>query len=87
MSRYLLDTGTLAALLYARPSVISLITPWLKDHQVATSIVVYAEVIEYIKDRSHFPTHYSALRTLLTEVYPYSSPTPFLSGMPIFAAV
>jgi predicted nucleic acid-binding protein len=78
MRRYLLDTGTLTALLYARPSVVSLITPWLKDHQVATSVVVYGEVFEYIKDRAHFTTHYIALRTLLTEVYPYILTYPIL---------
>jgi len=78
MRRYLLDTGILAALLYARPSVVSLITPWLKAHQVATRIVVYAEVIEYLKARAHFTTHHIALRTLLTEVYPYSFTYPIL---------
>lgn len=71
MRRYLLDTAPLAALLNARPSAVSLFTPWLTDHEAATSILAYAEVIEYIKGRSHFPRHRQALRTLLGEVYPY----------------
>ncbi|RIK25231.1 MAG: hypothetical protein DCC55_40735 [Chloroflexi bacterium] len=71
MRRYLLDTAPLAALLNARPSAVSLITPWLTRHEAATSILVYGEVIEYIKGRSHFPRHRQALQTMLGEVYPY----------------
>jgi len=52
MRRYLLDTSPLAALLLARPAAVSLITPWMERHEAATSILVYAEVVEYIKGRS-----------------------------------
>lgn len=71
MRRYLLDTAPLAALLLARPAAVELITPWIRRHEVATSILAYAEVVEYIKDRSDFTIRQAQLRTLLGEVYPY----------------
>jgi tRNA(fMet)-specific endonuclease VapC len=71
MRRYLLDTSPLAALLLARPAAVALITPWMERHEAATSILVYAEVVEYIKGRSDFSTRHAHLRTLLGEVYPY----------------
>jgi hypothetical protein len=49
MRRYLLDTAPLAALLLARPAV-DLIRPLLNRHEVATSILAYAEVTEYLTD-------------------------------------
>ncbi len=72
MRRYLLDTTPLAALLNARPAAVALITPWMQQHEVVTSSVVYAEVIEYIQGRPDFPARRAALRTLLREIYPYS---------------
>src|SRR6266704_6465780 len=71
MRRYLLDTSPLAALLLARPAAVALITPWMERHEAATSILVYAEVVEYMKGRSDFSTRHAHLRTLLGEVYPY----------------
>ena len=70
MRRYLLDTSPLAALLLARPAAVALITPWM-ERQAATSILAYAEVVEYMKGRSDFSTRHAHLRTLLGEVYPY----------------
>jgi hypothetical protein len=52
MRRYLLDTAPLATLLLARPAAVDLISPWLKRHEVVTSILAYAEVVEYSKDFS-----------------------------------
>jgi len=71
MRRYLLDTSPLAALLLARPAAVALITPWMERHEAATSNLVYAEVVEYMKGRSDFSTRHAHLRTLLGEVYPY----------------
>jgi len=48
MRRYLLDTSPLAALLLARPAAVALITPWMEGHEAATSILAYAEVVEYM---------------------------------------
>ena len=71
MRRYLLDTSPLAALLLARPAAVALITPWMERHEAATSILAYAEVVEYMKGRSDFSNRHAHLRTLLGEVYPY----------------
>ena len=71
MRRYLLDTSPLAALLHARSAAVALITPWMERHEAATSIVAYAEVVEYIKGRADFAQRHAHLRTLLGEVYPY----------------
>ena len=71
MRHYLLDTSPLAALLLARPAAVDLITPWMQRHEAATSILAYAEVVEYMKGRADFPTRHAHLRTLLGEVYPY----------------
>jgi predicted nucleic acid-binding protein len=78
MRRYLLDTAPLAALLLARPAAIELIRPWLDHHEVATSILAYAEVVEYIKDFSDAQRRQPQLRTLLGEVYPYFLTYPIL---------
>jgi predicted nucleic acid-binding protein len=78
MRRYLLDTAPLASLLLARPAAVDLITPWMQRHKVATSILAYAEVVEYIKDFSDAKRRQLQLRTLLGEVYPYFLTYPIL---------
>jgi tRNA(fMet)-specific endonuclease VapC len=78
MRRYLLDTAPLAALLLARPAAVDLISPWLNHHEVATSILAYAEVVEYIKDFQDPERRQPQLRTLLGEVYPYFLTYPIL---------
>ncbi len=44
MKRYLLDSAPLAAYLHGRKAAIDLITPWILRREVATSILVYAEI-------------------------------------------
>src|ERR671914_1254109 len=78
MRRYLLDITPLAALLLARPAAVDLITPWLNRHEVATSILAYAEVVEYSKAFVNAKYRQSQLRTLLGEVYPYFLTYPIL---------
>ena len=78
MRRYLLDTTPLAALLLNRPGAVTLITPWLHFHEAATSVLVYAEVVEYLKDFANYQKHLSQLQTLLREVHPYSLTYPIL---------
>jgi hypothetical protein len=51
--------------------VVDLISPWLHHHEVATSILAYAEVVEYIKDFADTKRRHPQLCTLLGEVYPY----------------
>jgi predicted nucleic acid-binding protein len=72
MRRYLLDTGPLAALLLNRPAAITTLDPRLAHGELATNILAYGEVIEYLKS---FPQDYDALRSglldLLEAVHPY----------------
>ncbi len=71
MKRYLLDTSLVAAYLQSREPAVKLIHPLIKRHEVATSILVYAEVTEYIKGLSDAFERQRDLRHLLHEVYPY----------------
>jgi tRNA(fMet)-specific endonuclease VapC len=69
--RYLLDTTVLAAYLYNRPSVVTLLSPWMQNRELATSILVYGEVVEHLKSRPDFQRHQQQLRELLAEVQPF----------------
>ena len=71
MRRYLLDTGPLAAYLFNRQAAIELISPWIRSQEGATSILVYGEVIEYLRGRPQFPGRQRQLRDLLRGIYPY----------------
>lgn len=71
MKRYLLDTSPLAAYLQSRKTAVTLLAPLIKSHEVATSILVYAEVTEYIKGLPHSQKRSQELRQLLKEIYPY----------------
>ena len=59
MKRYLLDTSLLAGFLHKRAKAVEIITPWLKNHEAATSMLAYGEVIEYLKGLPHFSKHYT----------------------------
>jgi predicted nucleic acid-binding protein len=78
MKHYLLDTAPLAAYLQKKEPAVSLIRPLIEKHEVATSIVVYAEVTEYIKSHPKFPQRHFELRQLLREIYPYFLTYPIL---------
>lgn len=71
MRRYLLDTGPLGAYLQGRPAVVHLVAPWLRAQEAATSILAYAEVVEYLKGFPDFVTLHTQLRRLLRHIYPY----------------
>src|SRR5579883_1438491 len=71
MRRYLLDTGPLGAYLQGRQPAVDLIVPWIRRGEAATSILVYGEIIEYIKSLHDYPAKYLGLRSLLGAIYPY----------------
>lgn len=71
MIRYLLDTAPLAALLLGRAGADMLIRPWIQHRAVATSIIAYGEVVEYLRGFADCPQHHRALQWLLWEVQPY----------------
>src|SRR6266849_1602883 len=78
MRRYLLDTAPLAAYLQKLEPAVTLIRPLIEKHEVATSIVVYAEGTEYIRSHPKFPERHYELRQLLREIYPYFLTYPIL---------
>ena len=61
MKRYLLDTSLLAAYLHNRTKAVQLMTPWVKNDEAITSILVYGEVIEYLKGLPNFADKYTVL--------------------------
>lgn len=78
MRRYLLDTGPLAAYLLGRPAAVALIDPWIDRREAATSILVYAEVTEYLKGMTNFALRHAQLRQQLQEIHPYFLTYPIL---------
>ena len=52
-------------------TAVELIHPLIKRHEVATSILVYAEVVKYIQGLSHVQNRSVELRQLMREIYPY----------------
>lgn len=71
MSGYLLDTGPLSAYLLGRQHVVELVDPWMAQREAATSILVYAEVLEYLRSRADFTAKRGELLLLLQRVTPF----------------
>jgi predicted nucleic acid-binding protein len=69
MRRYLLDSAVLAGYLNGRPSAVRLVSPWIASHEVATSVVVYGEVVEYIKGLPNFPQRHTTLLEILGAIH------------------
>lgn len=77
MKRYLLDTSLLAAYLHNRPPAVTLIASWLQHDVAVTSIVVYGEVIEYLKGLSNYAEKYTKLQRSSMRYHRIRSPTLF----------
>ncbi len=73
MKRYLLDTSLVASFLHGRPKALALISPLVRNGQAATSMLVYGEVIEYLKGLARFGEYKTRLQTLfqLEQITPY----------------
>jgi predicted nucleic acid-binding protein len=71
MKRYLLDTAPLGAYLQGREAAVNLILPWIRHGEASTSVLVYGEIVEYIKGLQDFPIKYMMLRGLVGAVSPY----------------
>lgn len=80
MKRYLLDTSLIAAFLHGRPHALTLIEPLVRDGQATTSILVYGEVIEYLKGLPAFWEYKARLQKLfaLNQITPYPLTYPIL---------
>jgi predicted nucleic acid-binding protein len=70
--RYLLDTTPMSAYLSGRQAAARRFGPWLEADELATSILIYAEVTEGLRGRASFAALHQLLRELLTTIYPYS---------------
>jgi predicted nucleic acid-binding protein len=68
--RHLLDTPLLAAYLFNRPHAVALISPWIRQREAATSILVYGEVNEYIQGNPNYVVFHARLLELLQEIPP-----------------
>jgi predicted nucleic acid-binding protein len=72
MRRYLLDTGPLAALLLARPGAVAMLDPLLARGELATSLLFYGEVVEYLKGFGRgYEGRRAGLLDQLAAVHPY----------------
>jgi predicted nucleic acid-binding protein len=71
MRRYLIDTTPLSALVTNRPAAVALVTPWMRAHEAATSILVYGEVLEGLQGRPNPAQRHRDLLALLGEIAPY----------------
>jgi predicted nucleic acid-binding protein len=58
--------------------MVKTIDPWLDQHAVATSILVYGEVVEYLQRIPHFPRQRTQLRDQLQEIRPYLVTYPIM---------
>ena len=75
MKKYLLDTSVMAAFLNKRSGTIKLVKPWVSASEATTSLLVYGEVIEYIKGKSKYKYRYNSAKNLLKAITPYSLST------------
>ena len=71
MRKYLLDTSVVAGYLLARTRAMQLVRPLLAREEVATSVLVYGEVAEYVKKFASFNAYKASLEALLEQIYPY----------------
>jgi predicted nucleic acid-binding protein len=70
MILYLLYTTLLAGYLNGRSFATDLVAPWIEKREVATSIIAYAEVFEYLRGRANFTARYNELRGLMLAITP-----------------
>jgi predicted nucleic acid-binding protein len=78
MRRQLLDTPLLAAYLFNRPRAVALVSPWIQKREVATSILVYGEVHEYIQGHHNYAVLHARLLELLEEIPPFFITYPIM---------
>jgi tRNA(fMet)-specific endonuclease VapC len=67
---YLLDTGPLSGYLQGRKALVEMITPWVAQREVVTSVLVYGEVIEYLKRYSDFPRRRAEFLGMMSSIEP-----------------
>jgi|SRR5579864_4108537 len=78
MKNYLLDTSVVAGYLLNRVRAIELVSPLLEREKAATSILVYGEVVEYVKSFTAFRSYRESLEALLEQIDPLPLTYPIL---------
>jgi predicted nucleic acid-binding protein len=80
MNGYLRDTSLVAAFLHGRPTALRLIEPLVRNGEARTSILVYGEVVEYLKGLPTFQAYKARLQKLfeLNQITPYPLTYPIL---------
>lgn len=76
MRRYLLDTGPLSAYFQGRQAARTLIDPWVARREVTTTILCYAELIEYLRAFPDFGRQRTRLKHALGSLYVYGISSP-----------
>ena len=64
-------SSVVAGYLLARTRAMQLVRPLLAQEEVATSILVYGEVAEYVKKFASFNAYKASFEALLEQIYPY----------------
>ena len=70
---FLLDTGPLGSYLQGRGAAVTLISPWIEDRIVATTLVSYGEVAEYLLGQANRLTLEARFRRLLQRIEPLAN--------------
>ena len=78
MKQYLLHTGPLSAYLMGRPWAAALVALWIRDQVVTTSVLNYAETLEYLRGSARFEQKWFELRMLLITLEPLTVSFPTL---------
>ncbi len=75
---YLLDTGVLSAYLRGRPKIVTLVEPWILTDEAATSILVYGEIIEYLRSFADVAQRRTNLQDALVDIQPLPLDYPIM---------
>src|SRR2546421_48477 len=78
MTKYLLDTSLVAGYLLDRKKAITLVSPLIEKEEATTSIIVYGEVVEYVKGFTEFTAYRKSLQALLEQIAPLPLTYPIL---------
>jgi predicted nucleic acid-binding protein len=74
--RYLLDTGPLSAYFQGRQAARALIDPWVARREVTTTILSYAELVEYLRAWPDFRRQRTRLKHALGSFHVHGISSP-----------
>ncbi len=80
MRRYLLDTEPLSAYFQGRHRTRTLIDPWVARREVTTTILNYAELIEYLRGLPDFARQRTRLKHALGSIHIHGLSSPVADG-------